>query len=199
MVVRAIRCFLDEVPMKKFMDYTDITTHTAVAWYRYARDVMVKIAAHDYIRIDGPNDVVELDESHIFRRGYNRGRLATWEHVWVVGGVSRTTRRVFAVIVPRRTTQVLRDVLIYHVDLRTHLCTDQWAGYRTINQTFRNGHTTVNHSTNFVEPVRIQDPLWVPVGRFTEACLDNRMRGPPLEDGLVPFRSHTHTNVTGEI
>ncbi|KAK9732137.1 hypothetical protein QE152_g12989 [Popillia japonica] len=61
-----------------------------------------------------------------------------------------------------------------------------------MDRTFR-GHSTVNHRTNFVVPAREQDPHWVPVGRFNEACLDRRMRGPPRADGQVPFRSHTQT------
>ncbi|KAK9674655.1 hypothetical protein QE152_g40952 [Popillia japonica] len=87
---------------------------------------------------------------------------------------------------------MLREELVYHVDVRSHLCTDIWTGYRNMNRTFR-GHSTVNHTTNFVEPAREQDLHWVPVGRFNEACLDRRVRGPPREDGQVPFRTHTQT------
>ncbi|KAI4455451.1 isxo2-like transposase domain [Holotrichia oblita] len=193
MIVWAIRSFLERIPIKTFMQDTGITSHTAVAWYKYARDVMVKVAAHDFERLGGPNDVVEVDESHLFRRKYNRGRVVEWEHVWVVGGVSRTTRHVFAAIVQRRDAETLRDLLVAHVDLRTHLCTDGWAAYRNIGQTFRRGHTTVNHRIQFLEPVRAEDPTWVPVGRYHEACLDGRWRGPPAENGLIPFRSHTQT------
>ncbi|KAK9700385.1 hypothetical protein QE152_g31288 [Popillia japonica] len=63
-------------------------------------------------------------------------------------------------------------------------------GYRNMKRTFR-GYSTVNHTTNFVEPAREQDPHWVPVGRFNEACLDRRMRGPPRANGQVPFRNLT--------
>ncbi|KAK9712852.1 hypothetical protein QE152_g24692 [Popillia japonica] len=79
-LVVAIFCFLEQVPMKDFMNVYGVSSHTAVAWYRYARDVMIKIAAHDYERIGGPNDVVEVDETHLYRRKYNRGRLVAWEH-----------------------------------------------------------------------------------------------------------------------
>ncbi|KAK9732187.1 hypothetical protein QE152_g12990 [Popillia japonica] len=94
-----------------------------------------------------------------------------------------------------RNTKGGRRVLVYHVDVRSHLCTDMWAAYRNMDRTFRGhvdvrshlctdmwaayrnmdrtfrGHSTVNHRTNFVVPAREQDPHWVPVGRFNESII----------------------------
>ncbi len=47
-------------------------------------------------------DFIEVDESQICNRKYNRGRLYNTEsqRLWVVGGVCRRTRQVFMVRVP---------------------------------------------------------------------------------------------------
>ncbi|KAI4453227.1 hypothetical protein MML48_scaffold00004435 [Holotrichia oblita] len=82
-----------------------IGTHTAVEWFNFFRDVMTKIAWHEYVPIGGPDDV-EVDESHLFKRG-----------------VSRTTGRVFAVTVHDRTQNTLIEELMELVDFQS----EQWS------------------------------------------------------------------------
>lgn len=54
------------------------------------------------------------------------------------------------------------------------------------------GHGVVNHTTNFVEPPKHLPPIWVPAGRFNEACLDKQWNGPPPNIlGRQPIRYHT--------
>jgi hypothetical protein len=43
--------------------------------------------------IAGAGDVVEIDESHIFKRKYNVARVLFSEHKWAFGGVSRLARK----------------------------------------------------------------------------------------------------------
>ncbi|KAJ8945134.1 hypothetical protein NQ318_001599 [Aromia moschata] len=62
-----------------------LSTETAVYWYGFCRNVACAIAWHDFTPIGGNGDVVEVDESHLFKRKYNVGRLTQWRHVWVVG------------------------------------------------------------------------------------------------------------------
>ncbi|KAI4470858.1 hypothetical protein MML48_1g16812 [Holotrichia oblita] len=40
-------------------------------------------------------------------------------------------------------------------------------------------------------PVREEEPLWFPAGRFAPECLDKQWVGPPTIPGHVPFRDHT--------
>lgn len=44
-----------------------------------------KIAFHDYLQIGGDNDIVEVDETHLFRAKYNVGRVYRWNAVWLFG------------------------------------------------------------------------------------------------------------------
>jgi len=43
-----------------------VSTETVVAYTEYFRDVALKIAYHDFEEIGGSNDIVEIDETHLF-------------------------------------------------------------------------------------------------------------------------------------
>jgi hypothetical protein len=64
---------------------------TIVDWSRFCRDICLWHVETDldHSVIGGPGLVVEIDESLIVRRKYNRGRMLSQE--WVFGGVERRT------------------------------------------------------------------------------------------------------------
>ncbi|KAI4459394.1 isxo2-like transposase domain [Holotrichia oblita] len=190
LIIQAIHAFIDQVPVTKFMKYVNISSATAIANYDYCRDVAAKIVWHEYEQIGGENDVVEVDETHLFRKKYNRGRETPWIHYWVVGGVSRTTCRVFGVLVQRRSAEILIPILRQHINRNSYICTDMWRAYGRVDEHFNN-HGVVNHNEMFLNPRRNEDPLWVPIGRFADACLDRQWVGPAAIPGYVPFRNHT--------
>lgn len=149
----------------------EINKAAATAWYGYCRDVAAKIAWHEYGQIGGDNDVVEVDETHLFRRKYNRGRLLQqWAHIWVFGGISRTSKKVFGCLVPDGSRNTL---LLEKIHPGSYICSDEWRAYNRCNQHFA-GHGTVNHSIAFVNPPSRQNPLFFSVGRFTAECLDTQ-------------------------
>ncbi|KAI4463234.1 isxo2-like transposase domain [Holotrichia oblita] len=150
-IIGAMWSVLRKYPQKDVIK--DHRTHTAVEWFNFFRDVMTKIAWYEYVSIGGPDDVVEVDESHLFKRKDNRGRVLMWDHVWVLGGVSRTTGRVFAVTVHDRTQNTLIKELMELVDFQSYVCTDHFRSYNFCVRHF-NGHGVVNHSHQFLNPVR---------------------------------------------
>jgi len=62
-----------------------VSTETVVAYTEYFRDVALKIAYHDFEQIDDIDDIVEIDETHLFRAKYNVGRQMAWSAVWLFG------------------------------------------------------------------------------------------------------------------
>lgn len=62
-----------------------MSTETVVAYTEYFRDVALKIAYHDFEQIGGSHDIVEIDETHLFRAKYNVGRQMAWSAVWLFG------------------------------------------------------------------------------------------------------------------
>lgn len=106
-------------------------------------------------KIGGRDVIVEIDESKFGKRKYHRGHHV--EGVWVVGGIERTgERRVFAVSVTSRDKDMIKTVILDHVERGSIVYTDGWAAYgpaiRELNEE-RNGdlkHETVNHSEGFI-------------------------------------------------
>lgn len=189
-VVRIIYHWLRRMPLVALLEDLKISRETAVYWYGFCRDAACAIAWHEYVPIGGPQDIVEVDETHLFKRKYQVGRLNEWNHVWVVGGISRTTKRRFAVMVRRRDEDTLTNLLGECVDHSSYLCTDLWRGYNECHEVF-NGHGKINHSQNFVNPPQDEPPHWAPPGRFNVECLDGKWDGPPPQPGMQPYRDHT--------
>lgn len=154
-----------------------------------------KIAWHDFKKIGGPDDIVEVDETHLFKRKNNVGHLAAPEvrNIWFVGGISRKTGLVFGKIVHRRSANDLIPILEEHIYRDTFVCTDEWAAYNQVGATFA-GHGKVKHKRNFTNPPSHRTPFYVPPGRFHANCLDQnwpRHRWPA--NGHEPYRVHTNT------
>ncbi|XP_030767683.1 uncharacterized protein LOC115891370 isoform X2 [Sitophilus oryzae] len=189
-IVEIIAYWLDQQPLDYTIAETKIATDTAVAWYKYCRDVARKVAWHNFRQIGGPQDIVEVDETHLTKRKYNIGRHTAWRHCWVFGGTSRTSKKVFATTVEDRSANTLLPIMQQFIDHETFICSDEWRAYGLCNQLF-SGHGTVNHSVNFLNPARDDDPLWMPAGRFHENCLDEAFNGPVPNVNMVPIRYHT--------
>lgn len=105
--------------------------------------------------IGGPGMVVEVDESVITKRKYNRGRIIP--EVWVFGGVCRNTGQRFAKVVKNRTATTLEHYIFKHIQTGSEITSDGWRGYNCIdNMPFPHpyaAHNVVNHSLNFVDPM----------------------------------------------
>lgn len=73
--------------------------------------------------------------------------------MWVVGGVEKTTqRKVFLTTVPRRSRDVLENVIKTFVNPESIIRTDLWRGYNRVSQLghrYSYQHQTVNHSQGF--------------------------------------------------
>lgn len=98
--------------------------------------------------IGGEGIVVEIDESKLARRKYNRGHNV--EGVWVIGGVEHTSERnVFFVPVENRSAGTIRAVISEHVRPGSIIRTDCWRGYLGIADDGKYTHETVNHQDGF--------------------------------------------------
>ena len=103
-------------------------------------------------KIGGINKIVEIDETLMYRRKYNRGRLLN--DVWIFGGICREDGRVFAVVVENRKEETLWDQILQHIEKGTTIISDSWSAYSCIKKRGGNDyqHLTVNHSKNFIDP-----------------------------------------------
>lgn len=106
-IVKLIGMWIDKIAVTSAQRYANVSSDTAVAWYSYCRDVAYKVAWHEFHHVGGHDDVVEVDETHLFKRKYNVGRQVRWNHVWLFGGISRTEKKVFGFLVQNRNRETL--------------------------------------------------------------------------------------------
>ena len=104
------------------------------------------------LKIGGPNIIVEIDESKLAKRKYNRGHHV--EGVWIVGGVEKTPERnIFVVEVSNRNAQTLQEIIEEYVVPGSIIRTDCWRGYNFLDNNNNYIHETVNHSLHFKDPI----------------------------------------------
>ena len=103
-------------------------------------------------KIGGEGLVVEVDETKIGRRKYNRGRLV--DGVWVFGMCERGTGRLRIEVCPenKRDKKTLLSLLQKYVHPGTLIMSDCWRGYSGLQEAGYQ-HQTVNHSKFYVDPV----------------------------------------------
>lgn len=94
--------------------------------------------------------IVEVDESLIGSRKYNRGRYKNSK--WLIGMIERGSNNVRFEYVATRDKETLLAVLKKYVHKNATIITDCWKGYINLDTYFYR-HQTVNHSENFISPI----------------------------------------------
>lgn len=78
------------------MDELECSSRTVVDWCNFCREVCSTWAERQDFHIGGVGKTVEIDESKIGKRKYNRGRRV--EGQWVFGGVERESSKYNIII-----------------------------------------------------------------------------------------------------
>ncbi|GFU32318.1 putative transposase-like protein [Trichonephila clavipes] len=91
---------------------------------------------------------VEIDESKIGKRKYNKGHFV--EGQWVFGGVERKTGRCFLVAVNDRTAETLLGLIESWIEPGTTVISDCWKSYERLSERGYH-HLTVNHLLEFID------------------------------------------------
>uniref|UniRef100_A0A0L8I778 ISXO2-like transposase domain-containing protein n=1 Tax=Octopus bimaculoides TaxID=37653 RepID=A0A0L8I778_OCTBM len=105
-------------------------------------------------QIGGLGHIVELDESMMCKRKYNRNRMPLER--WVIGGWDREDKNGFLVFVPDRSSETLLPLIKKFIKPGTTIYSDCWSAYNGITEidvTQKYTHFKVNHSENFVDPI----------------------------------------------
>ncbi|WKX95085.1 hypothetical protein Q1695_011943 [Nippostrongylus brasiliensis] len=104
------------------------------------------------IRIGGPGVTVQIDETLLTRRKYNRGRVVR-SHQWLFGGIEVGSGRAFLKLVRRRDAQTLERIICRHILPGTTIASDSWRAYNNLTRLLMlYSHLIVNHRINFVNP-----------------------------------------------
>ncbi|XP_067121834.1 zinc finger protein 585A-like [Centruroides vittatus] len=143
-----------ECTLKNAAFACSISSHTSVDWANYFRLVMmIAVENVSSFKIGGPGRTVEIDETVIARRKYEKGRKLKGT-TWVVGGVCREDNACFVCKVNDRSEETLNWIISKFVKSGSTVFTDEWKGYNHIDdlEGVEIVPKTVNHSKNFVDP-----------------------------------------------
>jgi hypothetical protein len=160
--------------------------HTKVDWYQFFRDICSWKLENTpgLFRLGGPGRTVQIDESVVTKRKYNRGRVVPER--WVLGIYDCLLKRGVVVYVEFRDAATLRREIARYVQPGTEIWTDGWAAYRGLDRLpgMNYVHHTVNHSENFVDPVtgvctNAVEAYW---SRLKGFCRRNGV----MQSGLLP-------------
>ena len=162
---------------KLILDDFDFSNKTVIDWFRYCRELCVYHFETDDSMIGGSGCTVEIDETIIVKRKYNRGRLL--RDGWLFGGIERRDDgqfKCFMAVVYNRSAPLLIHIIKLHVAPGTHIITDGWAAYSELSN-HGYTHSIVIHEENFVAPedpeihTQLIESTWCSLKRFL------RMRG----------------------
>ena len=164
------------------------SSKTITDWIRFIRDVCVEsVSADGDEQLGGAGVIVEIDETLVAKRKYNRGRVV--EQVWLFGAVERVTGKCFFEVVANRSEAVLLEVIRRKIRKGTTIMSDSHRSYTNLEQ---HGyvHFKVNHSLNFVDPntqahTQTIEATWGALKMFLRSV--GRNLGPHLEEYIAEF------------
>jgi transposase-like protein len=142
--------WLNDVQWSAAVTMTGFAENTVTRFYWLFRRLAATSASEVDTVIGGPGIIVEVDETKLGRRKYNRGHHV--DGVWVIVGVERTAdRRVFMIPVEDRSAESIREIIRAHVLPGSIVHTDGWRGYTGIDVACSVIHRTVNHQEGFID------------------------------------------------
>src|SRR6478735_2023591 len=109
-------------------------------------------------KIGGRNEIVEIDETKIAKRKYNKGHKV--EGAWVIGGIQKSrlknkikneNKKLFLLPVEERNIENINEIIKKYVKKGTTIYADCWKGYNDLKN-IGYKHKTVNHKKHFKDP-----------------------------------------------
>jgi transposase-like protein len=98
--------------------------------------------------LDG--EVYEVDETHLFSRKNDQGRILAGQKYWDLGIFSHETKHIRLKTSRLRNSMVLTNFITANVNQGKCIISDFWRGYNNIGSIYT--HKKVNHKLNFVDP-----------------------------------------------
>lgn len=150
-IMKIARAWLQGESRNAAVRSAKVCRNSVTEWYTVFRELVAGSLRDKGRKIGGPGVNVQVDETKLGKRKYNKGHRV--EGVWVVCGIERTAEsRVFCVQVDSRDSESLREVIRQNVVEGSEVWTDGWKGYNGIAESCGVRHSTVNHSKNFKDP-----------------------------------------------
>ena len=149
-----IFCWCNEISVTQLIPLLGISEKSIIDFYSFMREVCVnELSSANTVIVGGKGVIVEVDESHLHSRKYNKGRLLAKEResIWIFGGCERKSKKCFIVIMPDRKSPTLINVIKKHILPGSIIISDGWKAYDKVVE-YGSQHFAVNHSANYVCP-----------------------------------------------
>ena len=139
---------------KDTVKLSGVSKRSMVEIYASLRAICGQYFKQNPIRLGGPGQVCQLDESQFAHKvKHHRGR-APQKDVWVFSIVDGATIPAtgFMRVVENRSASTLLPIIQEVVRSGSVVHSDQWRGYMNLQRNLGLSHQTVNHSVHFVDP-----------------------------------------------
>jgi len=156
-VMHCLWLWLNKVPSTTTASMLVWDEDTASKWHKFFRQMVAQMLDHDKEENmlggydeNGEPIIVEVDETKMGKRKYNKGRRVTAS--WVIGMVERTRQRRTAwVVVQQRDASVCTAVIKKFIKPGSIIHSDMWGGYNPIkNMGMNYTHRRLCHKKEFV-------------------------------------------------
>ena len=133
-----------------------ISLETSVDWRSFCSEVC-EHWFNNQEAIGGDSVVVEIDETLVVRKKYNKGRDLI--QTWLFGGIERTSKKSFVVPlldplsneIQKRNKATLVPLIKKYIKPGSIIISDCWSAYVSLTEEGYT-HYSVNHSEHFVDP-----------------------------------------------
>lgn len=154
-LIFVIYCWCVGMSMSTTTIVIGLAEKTVIDWFNFLREEcsakLVRMPWQDKL-IGGVGEIVEVDESVMIKRKYNRGHYREQHNQWVFGMYDRQRRVGWIEFVESRDAPTLLPLIQRYVRPGTMIYSDGWAAYNNLPN-IGYGHDRVIHADNFVDPV----------------------------------------------
>jgi transposase-like protein len=189
--------WLNRYSQSQCINQTGHSSETVTAFYRHFRRLVGSTLEEEDTIVGGPGIVVQIDETKLGKRKYNRGHRV--DGVWVLAGVEITnSRKIFLVKVEDRKAETILEVIRHHVAPGSIIHTDMFKAYSRIDSILGFEHHTVNHSQTFKNPENgVHTNTIEGNNNALKLRISPRNRTKEIADHLLEFiwRRKNHANV----
>lgn len=149
-ICKFVNLWVDNVELRVIKKQVEISSEsTSTDWSSFCREVCYDYMVLNKEKIGGEGKIVEIDETKVGKRKYNRGKRV--EGQWVFGGIERDSGKIFLVPVELRDRATLLPIIKEWILPGSTIMSDCWKPYDILGKEGYE-HLTVNHSVTFKDP-----------------------------------------------
>ncbi len=126
-ILKILACFSQDKTSLEVQDNFYFSKEAVIKWFRLFRSFMTKEINQHFEKLGGHGCTVEIDETLISKRKYNRGRLI--QQKWLFGVIDRQTHEIFVKCVDQRSKAILGSIIKQVIEEESIVMSDQWPAY----------------------------------------------------------------------